>query len=547
MVSSADLLFGAGILASLVLCALGIYSYRRWNEPGVTALTVFLVVLGLSGVGGGVASLGIGLQRSAVPVWPSIAILGAAFWCLPWGLFGFQYTGRYTRISRRQVGLLTVPYAVIVGFLLLEFTLGSPFDVLTSVLAVAILLYLFGLLAVGIGLVLKTSFEYAHLSVWSGVSLSAVPLAPVLIINMTNLLSEPFVIAESYLVAFAIPALGASVSLLYYETFEGTPAVGTIGEREIAHTIDDLVFVVDDDDHIIKLNDAALAALDTTREAVLGHDFPAVLDHSVDEFREHESIRLDTAQGTRQYDSQVSTVTDQHGRGLGVIVSLHDVTDHELREQRLTVLNRVLRHNLRNKIEVVKGNAEVLRDENGSAYADTIVETADSIADLGQSARTIDRFVAQSANSVQVDLVAAVDRALDAVRDEDTDVSVTVDTPETARVETTEAALVGALESAIDNALTHATSRVEISVTEHDDRYEVAVVDDGQGIPENELACIDAGTETPLQHGTGLGLWQLTWAVRTMGGDLDFETTDGTTVTFTVPTRAQLHSSPYSR
>ncbi|WP_197428665.1 HAMP domain-containing histidine kinase, partial [Halapricum sp. CBA1109] len=55
--------------------------------------------------------------------------------------------------------------------------------------------------------------------------------------------------------------------------------------------------------------------------------------------------------------------------------------------------------------------------------------------------------------------------------------------------------------------------------------------------PDDELDAIDSGTETPLRHGTGLGLWQLTWAVRTMGGELSFDTDDGTTVTFTVRDR----------
>jgi signal transduction histidine kinase len=99
--------------------------------------------------------------------------------------------------------------------------------------------------------------------------------------------------------------------------------------------------------------------------------------------------------------------------------------------------------------------------------------------------------------------------------------------------------LVGALDSAIDNALRYADSTVEITVTERPDGYEISVADDGRGIPDTELEYIDSGTETPLQHGTGLGLWQLRWAVTTMGGELTFDTDDGTVVSFTVPDLSQ--------
>jgi len=147
MVSSADLLFGAGVLASVALCALGVYSYRRWNEPGVTALTVFLVLLGLSGVGGGVASLVFGPEWNGGPRWLSIALVGAMLWCLPWGIFGLQYTGRYTRISGRRLWLLVAPYGLLSVFAVAEFVLGGSPDVFVSLLAVTLLLYLFGLLS----------------------------------------------------------------------------------------------------------------------------------------------------------------------------------------------------------------------------------------------------------------------------------------------------------------------------------------------------------------------------------------------------------------
>jgi len=66
----------------------------------------------------------------------------------------------------------------------------------------------------------------------------------------------------------------------------------------------------------------------------------------------------------------------------------------------------------------------------------------------------------------------------------------------------------------------------------------VVISDDGPGIPVAELNALDRGTEDPLKHTTGLGLWQLKWAVMTLNGDVSFETDNGTTVRIDIPDNA---------
>ena len=50
----------------------------------------------------------------------------------------------------------------------------------------------------------------------------------------------------------------------------------------------------------------------------------------------------------------------------------------------------------------------------------------------------------------------------------------------------------------------------------------------------HQLDSLAAGTETDLRHSRGLGLWQLRWGTDALGGDLSFETEDGTTVNITL-------------
>lgn len=79
---------------------------------------------------------------------------------------------------------------------------------------------------------------------------------------------------------------------------------------------------------------------------------------------------------------------------------------------------------------------------------------------------------------------------------------------------------------------------LERSEREYEEMVEMSIGDDGPGIPETELASIRAGNETELQHGRGLGLWQLRWGVEKLNGDFSFETDNGTTIRIALPGRA---------
>jgi methyl-accepting chemotaxis protein len=116
-------------------------------------------------------------------------------------------------------------------------------------------------------------------------------------------------------------------------------------------------------------------------------------------------------------------------------------------------------------------------------------------------------------------------------------VDVTTDIPASARLRNDDEALRTAVRSALENAIEYADSEVRVAVEENPEGYTVVIDDDGPGIPEGELSPIAAGTETDLDHGRGLGLWQLRWGVDKLNGELSFSTDEGTTIHISVPDR----------
>ena len=197
-------------------------------------------------------------------------------------------------------------------------------------------------------------------------------------------------------------------------------------------------------------------------------------------------------------------------------------------------LNRVLRHNLRNQVEVIRSNAEVLADESTNGYADSIIESADRLSELGRSARSIDKIVSQPSATAEVDLASVVNETAGDTRGRD-GVDLSLSVPESATLATERHAVVAAAESAIENALSRAANSVTVTLEKIPEGYSLTVVDDGSSMPDDEIASVSAGTETPLQHSTGIGLWQLKWAVTKFNGDLSIENDDGTAVEVRIP------------
>lgn len=214
---------------------------------------------------------------------------------------------------------------------------------------------------------------------------------------------------------------------------------------------------------------------------------------------------------------------------------VEDISDRKRREQRLEVFNRVLRHNLRNQLEVIRSHAEALRERRSGEHAEQILASSDELATISNRARTIDRMLSRERRLSEVDPATVLERTLESIDTADSDVRVTTGLSVSAPLVTDEWILGAVLKSALENAITYADSSVNVTVNESDGGYTFVVGDDGPGIPQDELVALDTGTETHLQHSRGLGLWQLKWGVAELNGEAAFETTDGTTVRITVP------------
>jgi signal transduction histidine kinase len=205
----------------------------------------------------------------------------------------------------------------------------------------------------------------------------------------------------------------------------------------------------------------------------------------------------------------------------------------------LSVLNRVLRHDIRNDVNVIEGYADRIA-ENGATerYVRAIERRATRITERADQARLAERTVRGDVDVGVVDLCPEVERAVEAVRGRYPEADVETATPAEAPVRAND--LVGtALSNLVENAVEHnpaETPRVDVRVESDGDDYVVTVADDGPGIPEHELEAFEAEVESALRHSSGMGLWLSNWIVEYAGGGVDIDSSEaGATVRIRLP------------
>jgi signal transduction histidine kinase len=571
---------GAPAVTALSLCsavafaAVAVQAARRRPGAGAQWFAATIGLLAAGAAGTAVAYYSSGTVSLATGVYPLIVVVMPVVWAR----FAFEYYGLFEFTSRRRTVALIAPAVVAalagtwVGLVEVGLFPTASETLVLSVYSsyVAMHFYSATVLLVAVGLLVRTSLRRDHLCLSLGGGLAVIVLAPWVgnfihgALRVTDA-TVPGVADEMVRAgAIAVGAVAAVAAVSRYRLFEGLPAAGTIGPETVLEEMDDLVIVTDRAGRVVRLNERARQSF-AGDEAPVDRTIDDVLGTSVDALADRDGVRLDTATGPRQFDPSVSELTNEQGHCIGHTLVLRDVTERSTRRQRLSVLNRVLRHNLRNETATIVTRAEVIAeqaDDDTAEIADEVVDTALSIAETGDKARRIERMMAVPVTpDPRTDVSTVVRDVVETIR-EDADCTVSWSAPDTVVARADHRILHPVLEDLVENAVEHGStspdSQAPEDAVEHNDSadptvgvsvtvdpeaarpVEIAVADDGPGIPEAERSPVVDGDEAPLEHGSGLGLWGVKWGVTRMGGSLTFEDNDprGTTVRVRIPTPA---------
>jgi PAS domain S-box-containing protein len=355
-----------------------------------------------------------------------------------------------------------------------------------------------------------------------------------------------------------LPVRDGSGTVTHYLGFQEdvTEQVRREQELERYHALvqaaDDPIYTLDADGYVTDVNDAFCSLTGYDHADIVGaHASKAIDDRDVEAME--ELIRSELTDGDQTDDDSTTTgqtaevvvETVDGDRRLcevsvgflpseegfrGTVGILRDVTEPRGREQRLAVLERVLRHNLRNKTNVALSRVERLQaddrlPEDLEAELDIVTDAVTDIIDLSEQARQFrDVLALQRQELATVDVVPIVTDAVEELRSAHEHATIETALPDSACARV-RGRLRFAIDELLDNAISHTESDstvVSVAVTEHDDTVEISVADNGPGLPEPERKVATRERERPLEHGSGLGLWLVRWTVEQSCGRMVF-------------------------
>ncbi|GAA0266533.1 sensor histidine kinase [Halobacterium noricense] len=221
--------------------------------------------------------------------------------------------------------------------------------------------------------------------------------------------------------------------------------------------------------------------------------------------------------------------------------------ERELAAEReeLDFINRTLRHNLLNDIQVVRARLQTLDDaddEQLDDHRDVLLDHLDRMAEFVQTMRTYTKSLVEDDEHVlrPVDLQPALEDVADGTRNAYEDAVVSLgDIPHVAV--SADELLEPVLENVLTNAVEHndkETPRVHVDAERHGDWVTVRVADNGPGISDDRKeAVFERGELGEHSSGSGFGLFLVRKTVESYGGGVEIRDNEptGTVVRITLP------------
>lgn len=338
--------------------------------------------------------------------------------------------------------------------------------------------------------------------------------------------------------AFAMTGLAMTLATMEYRLFDIVP----IARDTVLENIESGVLVVDPENNIVDANARAVELLDISRDELVGTTMTALVATlpdvpeyfgSVEETEETIAVEPD-ADTKRYYDVTVSPVETGSGRTAGRVVLFSDVTEQierreqleaqklrlEAKNERLNEFAGLVSHDLRNPIQVIDANLELIDDPENEQRIETIADATDRMADIVDQVLTLARTGGEVTETEIVVLSAMSSRVWNELSPRD---GATLEIEVSKTVDADRGSLRQCFENIFKNSLEHGGDDVTVTVGELADGFYVE--DDGAGFPEDVLDADDSVVDHYASQGR-YGLQIIENTVDAHGWDLTITESD---------------------
>lgn len=194
----------------------------------------------------------------------------------------------------------------------------------------------------------------------------------------------------------------------------------------------------------------------------------------------------------------------------------------------MSILNRMLRHDVKNKLQIIVSYVEAYMMKRDEAYLEKVFEAVEEINKYLDKVREIDR--ALSAGSEQLKPVNVRKVVEEVLKFYDIPAKI-----QGSGVALADDVLYSVIDNIVNNAIKHGkTEKIDVYIDRMEDEVEIRIVDYGVGIPAEAKKKIFEGYNLTLKEKTGLGLYIVKKVVERYGGRVWVEDTKPKGATFVI-------------
>lgn len=237
----------------------------------------------------------------------------------------------------------------------------------------------------------------------------------------------------------------------------------------------------------------------------------------------NKKINRMTNKGIKKFNYTSINVDDNLVLGI-----YEEITCENIEKEYINVIQRVLRHNMRNDLNIIKGYSNVIKektdDDELNKYITNIIENLDNFEKISNQTKQVKKIIDKDYNKDKQDILIndVVSDVISDVISEYNNATVGINFQENIHVKSC-CCLKYVFKQLIENGIKYNDSKEPtVMIQGHKSKngmIHITISDNGVGIPELEKKIItDDKKINQLEHSSGLGLWVTKWVVQSNQG-----------------------------
>lgn len=348
---------------------------------------------------------------------------------------------------------------------------------------------------------------------------------------LTVILSLPTILSvninfEPILIAILMVSLLISYSIKNYQF----GVILSMASEKVIEESNTGIIVCQNNRDIIKANKKA--------KSIFNNDIRTGMN--INKFIDKNAETLTITVNNQEKHLKIQEYTVGEHKDSGYVYTLTDITKIKKQEKELEiyqdVIDRVLRHNVRNDMNVIEGYTnEIISSGNKKIRnkAEIIDRKCSELHNTIKKLRKIQKVINKKQN-IEVDIEEEIKNTINENKQLKKNIHIDFNKKQEQICAISHPCINYAIEEIIENSIQHnnsETKKLRININQDKNKVHIKFKDNGKGIEQHEIDVIESNTETSHKHSSGGGLWLIKWIINRSNGSIEFtNTSNGTEI-----------------